>query len=119
MGRDRAEGRTAARSRLAGRTAARWTHGLDHHRKALMSTERVWVATALRDAADPHISVFDHGFTVGDGVFEAVKAIGGRPFALTRHLNRLASSAAGLGLPPVDTAAVRHAVTETLLANDV
>ena len=84
-----------------------------------MSTEKVWVGSALRDAADPHISVFDHGFTVGDGVFEAVKAVGGRPFALTRHLDRLASSAAGLGLPPVDTAAVRHAVTETLLANDV
>jgi branched-chain amino acid aminotransferase len=84
-----------------------------------MSTEKVWVGTALHDAADPHISVFDHGFTVGDGVFEAVKAVGGRPFALTRHLDRLARSAAGLGLPPVDTAAVRHAVTETLLANDV
>src|SRR5690349_16135020 len=84
-----------------------------------MSTEKVSAGTALHHAADPHISVFDHGFTVGDGVFEAVTAVGGRPFALTRHLNRLASSAAGLGLPPVDTAAVRHAVTETLLANDV
>jgi branched-chain amino acid aminotransferase len=84
-----------------------------------MSTEKVWVDSALHDAADSHISVFDHGFTVGDGVFESVKAVGGRPFALTRHLDRLASSAAGLGLPPVDAAAVRHAVTETLLANDV
>ena len=84
-----------------------------------MSTEKVWVDSALHDAAGPHVSVFDHGFTVGDGVFESVKAVGGRPFALTRHLDRLAASAAGLGLPPVDTAAVRHAVTETLLANDV
>ena len=82
-----------------------------------MSTEKVWVGSALRDAADPHISVFDHGFTVGDGVFEAVKAVGGRPFALTRNLQRLAGSAAALGLPTVDVDAVRHAVTETLLAN--
>lgn len=84
-----------------------------------MSTDKVWVGSGLVDAATPHISVFDHGFTVGDGVFEAVKAVGGRPFALTRHLARLARSADGLGLPPVDVDAVRHAVTETLLANDV
>ena len=84
-----------------------------------MSTDKVWVGSGLVDAATPHISVFDHGFTVGDGVFEAVKAVGGRPFALTRHLQRLARSAEGLGLPPVDIEAVRHAVTETLLGNDV
>jgi branched-chain amino acid aminotransferase len=84
-----------------------------------MSTDKVWVGSGLVDAAAPHISVFDHGFTVGDGVFEAVKAVGGRPFALTRHLRRLARSAEGLGLPPVDVDAVRHAVTETLLGNDV
>ena len=84
-----------------------------------MSTDKVWVGSGLVDAGAPHISVFDHGFTVGDGVFEAVKAVGGRPFALTRHLQRLARSAAGLGLPTLDVEAVRHAVTETLLANDV
>ena len=84
-----------------------------------MSTDKVWVGSGLVDAAIPHISVFDHGFTVGDGVFEAVKVVGGRPFALTRHLRRLARSADGLGLPPVDIDAVRHAVTETLLGNDV
>src|ERR1700739_2454738 len=84
-----------------------------------MSTDKVWVGSGLVDATTPHISVFDHGFTVGDGVFEAVKAVGGRPFALTRHLARLARSAARLGLPPGDVAAVRHAVIETLLANDV
>ncbi|OLE22263.1 MAG: 4-amino-4-deoxychorismate lyase [Catenulispora sp. 13_1_20CM_3_70_7] len=67
-----------------------------------MSADKIWVGTGLVDGGAPHISVFDHGFTVGDGVFEAVKAVGGRPFALTRHLH-----------------AVRHAVTETLLANDV
>lgn len=84
-----------------------------------MSTDKVWVGDGLLGAADAHVSAFDHGFTVGDGVFEAVKAVGGRPFALTRHLARLARSAAGLGLPPVDVDLVRHAVTETLLANDV
>ena len=34
---------------------------------------RIWVNGALRDEADARVSVFDHGLTVGDGVFETVK----------------------------------------------
>jgi hypothetical protein len=49
--------------------------------------------TLLADA-DARISVFDHGLTVGDGVFETVKISGGVPFALTRHLARLRASPA-------------------------
>ncbi|MBU1801941.1 MAG: aminotransferase class IV, partial [Actinobacteria bacterium] len=59
--------------------------------------------------ADPEagvISVTDHGFTVGDGVFEAVKVIDGRPFALDLHLARLVRSATGLGLDAPDRDAV-------------
>jgi branched-chain amino acid aminotransferase len=60
----------------------------------------------LLDEADARISVFDHGLTVGDGVFETVKVTGGVPFALRRHLQRLSRSAAGLGLPAPDTGAI-------------
>ena len=59
----------------------------------------IWLNGALLDDAQATISVFDHGLTVGDGVFETVKVTGGVPFALTRHLLRLSTSAAGLGLP--------------------
>lgn len=72
---------------------------------------RAWVnGKLLDDPQGPAISVRDHGFTVGDGVFEAVKVVENQPFALTRHLERLARSARGLGLPEVDLDDVRRGV---------
>ena len=73
---------------------------------------RAWVnGQLLDDPTGPAVSVTDHGFTVGDGVFEAVKVVDNQPFALTRHLERLARSARGLGLPEVDLEEVRRGVT--------
>ncbi|MBW1604181.1 aminodeoxychorismate lyase [Streptomyces sp. JJ66] len=77
----------------------------------------IWLDGKLRDADTARVSVFDHGLTVGDGVFETVKAIAGRPFALTRHLDRLAASARGLGLPEPDADEVRRACAAVLDAN--
>jgi branched-chain amino acid aminotransferase len=77
---------------------------------------KVWVGDRLLDdPGTPAISVLDHGLTVGDGVFETVKAVHGRPFALTRHLNRLTSSAKGLGLPEPEHDRIRRAVSTVLV----
>lgn len=70
---------------------------------------RIWVDGGLREAGDATVSVLDHGLTVGDGVFETLKVLDGRIFALTRHLNRLARSARGLGLPEPDLGEVAGA----------
>jgi branched-chain amino acid aminotransferase len=79
---------------------------------------RAWLdGDLLDDPTQGAVSVTDHGFTVGDGVFEAVKTLGGLPFALTRHLARLERSAAGLGLPAPDLDAVRRGV-EAVVADD-
>lgn len=76
---------------------------------------RAWVdGRLLADPTAPAVSVLDHGLTVGDGVFETLKVVDGRPFALGRHLARLARSAAGLGLGEVDEDAVRRGVREVL-----
>jgi branched-chain amino acid aminotransferase len=75
----------------------------------------VWVnGQLLRDPEAPVLGVTDHGFTVGDGVFEALKVVDGRPFALSRHLARLVRSAHALGLPDPDLDVFRNAVTEVL-----
>ncbi len=62
---------------------------------------------ALLPDDEARISIFDHGLVVGDGVFETIKVAGGVPFALTRHLVRLARSADGLGLPEPDLDEIR------------
>lgn len=80
---------------------------------------KIWVNGGLRDADTALVSVLDHGLTVGDGIFETVKATGGRTFALTRHLDRLTRSARGLGLPDPDLDEVRRACTAVLDANPV
>jgi branched-chain amino acid aminotransferase len=70
---------------------------------------KIWLDGGLREVDDARVSVLDHGLTVGDGVFETVKTTDGTPFALTRHLDRLAASARGLGLPEPDRDEVRRA----------
>lgn len=65
----------------------------------------VWIDGGPADADTAGIHWSDHGFTVGDGVFETIKSVDGRPFALEAHLDRLERSAAGLALtlPPRTT----------------
>jgi branched-chain amino acid aminotransferase len=67
----------------------------------------VWINGTLIPDDEARISVFDHGLVVGDGVFETVKVAQGVPFALSRHLARLARSAAGLGLAEPDLDGIR------------
>ncbi len=75
---------------------------------------RAWCNGALIDPEEPALAPLDHGVTVGDGVFEAIKVTDGQPFALTRHLRRLVRSAAGLGLPEPDQDHVRDGIKQVL-----
>jgi branched-chain amino acid aminotransferase len=83
----------------------------------------VWLRDRLVDisgpagANDASVSVLDRGLTVGDGVFETMKVLDGVPFALTRHLDRLARSAATLGIDLPPQSLMREAISATALAN--
>lgn len=76
----------------------------------------IWVNGELVDPAEATVSVFDHGLMVGDGVFETVKSVRGEPFALTRHLDRLARSARLMDLPEPDAGAIAEGVRACLAA---
>jgi len=80
-------------------------------------TPWVWIDGSLLTADAARVSPFDHGLLVGDGVFETVRVYGGQPFAFTRHLDRLAHSAAGLGIAVPDVDVLRTAAKAVLDAN--
>jgi len=67
----------------------------------------VWVDGAILPADALHLSVFDRGFQLGDGVFETLRARGGRTTELPEHLARLHRSADGLDIPLPDDADAR------------
>src|SRR3954465_12579710 len=116
VGRDRAQGGAAPRDR---RRRGRERAGADGDPGGIVTdaAEWVWVDGALVTVDDARISPFDHGLLVGDGVFETIRVYGGEPFAWTRHLDRLAHSAAGLGLPVPDRGLLHTAACEVLSSN--
>jgi branched-chain amino acid aminotransferase len=77
----------------------------------------MWADGELVPAGDARIAALDHAITVGDGLFEATKVVHGQVWALRRHLDRMERSAAKLGFPPIDRAAIEHAVAAGLAAN--
>ena len=61
------------------------------------------------------ISVYDHGYLYGDGIFEGIRAYGGRIFRLEQHLDRLYDSARFLMLEvPLARDQMREAIVETV-----
>jgi branched-chain amino acid aminotransferase len=64
------------------------------------------------------VSVFDHGFLYGDGIYETMLVYDGVIFKLDEHLQRLYRSASLIGLTiPLDTDSLKIALYDTLLAN--
>ncbi len=58
----------------------------------------VYVDGKFYPKADAKISVFDHGFLYGDGIFEGIRLYAGNVFRLDEHLERLEWSAKAICL---------------------
>lgn len=69
---------------------------------------------------DARISVFDHGFLYGDGVFEGIRAYNGRVWKLDEHVDRLYDSAIGIYLEiPLSKMEMKEVILETLRRNNL
>jgi branched-chain amino acid aminotransferase len=74
----------------------------------------VYVNGRITDDRDAVVSVFDHGFLYGEGVYETLRTYNGRLFLYERHARRLRRSAAMIALDvPFTDAALRQAITDT------
>jgi len=69
----------------------------------------------IYDEHEAVISVFDHGFLYGEGVYETLRTYNGRLFLLDRHLRRLRNSARliQLAIPFTDAELARH-ISDTI-----
>ncbi|MFW6287376.1 MAG: branched-chain-amino-acid transaminase [bacterium] len=56
-------------------------------------SRKIYIDGKIVAEEDAKISVFDHGFLYGDGVFEGIRAYNGRVFKLNEHIDRLYQSA--------------------------
>ncbi len=63
------------------------------------------------------VSVFDHGFLYGEGIYETLRTYNGQPFLFDRHVHRLRNSASMLALPvPLADDEIAGRCRETLRA---
>ncbi|MGE5751868.1 MAG: branched-chain-amino-acid transaminase [Nitrospirota bacterium] len=66
------------------------------------------------------VSVFDHGFLYGDGIYETMRAYNGEPFLLVRHMERLTHSAKAISLAlPMPLEGIEKVLKETLRINNL
>ncbi len=71
----------------------------------------------LFDQEHASVSVFDHGFLFGEGVYETLRTYNGQPFLFDRHMRRLRTSADMLALAvPLTNAEIDARFRETVRA---
>jgi branched-chain amino acid aminotransferase len=69
---------------------------------------------------DAKISVYDHGFLYGDGIFEGIRIYGGNIFKCKEHLDRLYDSAKSIMLDiPLTQDEMQAALVETISRNEM
>jgi branched-subunit amino acid aminotransferase/4-amino-4-deoxychorismate lyase len=76
-----------------------------------MNAAPIWINGRLASTAELVITAFDRGFTLGDGVFETIRAHGIRCLWLEDHLARLRKAASVLAIP--------IALSDTIIADGI
>ncbi|MCS7121877.1 MAG: branched-chain-amino-acid transaminase [Archaeoglobaceae archaeon] len=85
-----------------------------------MSELLVYIDGEFVPESQAKISVFDHGFLYGDGVFEGIRAYNGKIFRFWEHIDRLYDSAKTINLDiPIKKEEFAKIIVETLKRNNL
>jgi len=78
----------------------------------------IYVNGKLVPKEEATVSVFDHGFLYGDGIFEGIRVYDGNVFRLDEHIERLYESAQTIRLEiPMTLEELTQATLDTIAAN--
>ncbi len=61
-------------------------------------SNKIWINGKYFDKLDAKVSVYDHGFLYGDGIFEGIRIYSGKVFKHREHIDRLYESAKAIML---------------------
>ena len=79
-------------------------------RQGYLAMYSSWYGGIVKDPQLMMLPIDDHMVHRGDGVFEAIKCVDGKIYALDRHLERLGRSAEKIGLKPLGSANWRQEI---------
>ncbi|CAI6082406.1 branched-chain-amino-acid transaminase [Cohnella sp. JJ-181] len=83
-----------------------------------MSEQWIYLNGQYVKKEDAKVSVYDHGFLYGDGIFEGIRIYGGNIFRCREHLDRLYDSAKSIMLNvPLSPTQMEDALCETIRRN--
>lgn len=83
-------------------------------------SRKIYLNGEIVPEAEAMVSVFDHGYLYGDGIFEGIRAYSGRVFKLEEHIDRLYQSAKAIMLDlPLDPEEMEEAILKTIRANEL
>ena len=85
-----------------------------------MSSQWIFLGGEFVKKEDAVVSVYDHGFLYGDGVFEGIRVYHGNIFKLDEHLTRLYQSAQSIMLTiPYDKEEMEQVIVDTVRKNEL
>jgi branched-chain amino acid aminotransferase len=85
-----------------------------------MSSQWIFLGGQFVKKEEAVVSVYDHGFLYGDGVFEGIRVYSGNVFRLDEHLNRLYESAQSIMLNiPYTKEEMVQIIVETVRKNEL
>jgi branched-chain amino acid aminotransferase len=91
---------------------------LSRKRGTKLSEQWIFLNGEFVTKENAKISVYDHGFLYGDGVFEGIRVYSGNVFRLREHIDRLYNSAKSILLTiPYTKEEMIHYVVETIRKN--